>query len=409
MIRARTLASQMAPARGRTTAVTLEGGGAEFRVSSTVIDEPGFLRALPDGNGAAEPAANLDGLMVGVVVGVECTVTPHETQPPARYTEASLIEALEERGIGRPSTYGDVVVKLRERFVWQHGGTRGALVPRLSAFAMARLLEVHFAEWVDDGYTARLEQALDGVASGASSRASVVSSFMEGDGTARGFVEAVNSAKGSDEHFYDLAWLGVDPATGEDVVLKAGKAYGKPPIPRPYVASGGKTAPVPDDMEFVAVTLEYAIGRLAPQSRELGVDPESGLTVWLRNGAHGPYVQLGGDPVGGAGRKRKASTTAVPKPLTASLPADADASAIGLDDALRLIGAAHRKLGAHPDTGELVWLSTSNRFGKTSSFVRCAAETRTVKGDPDAVDLAAALALLAVPKPERRGRRPRTR
>ena len=408
MIRARTLASQMAPARGRTTTVTLDGGGAEFRVSSTVIDVPGFLRALPDGDGAAEPAADLAGLMVGAVVDVGCTVTSHETQPPARYTEASLIEALEERGIGRPSTYGDVVAKLRDRFVWQQGGARGALVPRLSAFAMARMLEVHFAEWVDDGYTARLEKSLDGVAAGTTSRTSVVTAFMEGDGTARGFAAAVESARRSDDHVYDLATLGPHPETGEDVVLKSGRAFGKPPIARPYVASGGRTAPVPDDTELGAVTLDYAIGRLAPQNRELGVDPESGKSVWLRNGAHGPYVQLGGDPGVGQSRRKK-SEVAAPKPLTASLPEDADSSAIGLDDALRLIRAAHRRLGAHPDTGEIVWISTSNRFGKPSSFVRCGAETRTVKGDPDAVNLEAALALLAVPKPERRGRRPRKR
>ncbi len=138
------------------------------------------------------------------------------------------------------------------------------------------------------------------------------------------------------------------------------------------------------------------------------MDPESGKTVWLRNGAHGPYVHLGGDPGVGQSRRKK-SEVAAPKPLTASLPEDADPSAIGLDDALRLIRGAHRRLGANPDTGEIVWVSTSNRFGKTSSFVRCGAETRTVKGDPDAVDLEAALALLAVPKPERRGRRPRKR
>lgn len=411
MIRSRTLASQMVPAHGRTTTVTLEGGGAEFRASATVIDSPGFLRALPDRDGGAEPAPNLDGLVVGSEVEVECTGVPHETQPPARYTEASLIEALEERGIGRPSTYGDVVAKLLDRFVWQQGGARGALIPRLSAFAMARMLEVHFAEWVDDGYTSRLEQSLDGVAVGSTDRASVVKGFMEGDGTVRGFAEAVEAAKESHDRVYDIANLGTDPTTGEEVVLKAGKAFGNPPVARPYVSCGGRTAPVPDDLELGAVTLDYALGRLVPQNRELGVDAESGLMTWLRNGQHGPYVQLGGDPgLRGGQKRRKSSDVVTPKPLTASLPDDVDPSAIGLDEALRLIRAAHRKLGAHPDTGEAVWVSTSNRFGKTSSFVRCGTETRTINGDPTAVDLDAALALIAVPKrPARRVARPRKR
>jgi len=403
MIRDRTIASQMAPATGRTTTLTLAGGGAEYRLSSTSFDSPGFLRLAADRDDGDEPTADLDGLDVGSMVDVACSAVRHETKPPARFTEASLIGALEDRGIGRPSTFGDIVGKLLARFVWQSGGSRGPLIPRLSAFAMANLLRAHFAEWVDDDSTKRLEESLDAVARGAVDRAAVVAGFMEGDGSTRGFGEAVARASASDDTFYELAALGTDPSTGDPVTLMAGKGFGNPPVASPYVACGGRTAPVPDTMQLGDVTLEYALERLAPRNREVGTDPETGLTAMLRNGKFGPYVQLGGDATRGASARRKSAVAQGPAPLTASLPADVDPATLDLEGALGLIRAAHRALGRHPETGEMVWLSMGTRYGRTSHFIRCGTETRTVKGEPADVDLTVALALLAVQKPERRG------
>ena len=403
MIRERTIASQMARATGRTTTLTLAGGGAEYRLSSTNFDSPGFLRLVTDWETGDEFAVDLDGLDVGSTVGVACGAVRHETKPPARFTEASLIGALEDKGIGRPSTFGDIVGKLLARFVWQSGGSRGPLIPRLSAFAMANLLRAHFAEWVDDDSTKRLEESLDAVANGRADRTSVVAAFMEGDRSARGFGAAVAGASASGDSFYEIAALGTDPSTGEPVTLMAGKGYGNPPVARPYVACGGRTAAVPDTMQLGDVMLEFALERLAPRNRDLGTDPETGSSVWLRNGQFGPYVQLGGDATRGVSGRRKSAVAQGPAPLTASLPADVDPATLDLEGALGLIRVAHRALGRHPETGEMVWLSMGTRYGRTSHFIRCGTETRTVKGDPADVDLAVALALLAVPKPERRG------
>ena len=379
----RTIASQMVDATGQTVSVTLEataadGARATFGASGTVITAKGFLLAYESGRD--EPADEdeetlLPNLAEGdVVTAAALTPEGHETKPPARYTEASLIRALEERGIGRPSTYASILSTIVDRgYVWKKGT---ALVPAFLAFAVTQLLEAHFARLVDYEFTARMEDDLDRIASGEEERVAWLKRFYFG-GDAPGLHALVS------EHLdaIDAREVNSIAIPGSDVVVRVGK-FG------PYLERGDERASLADGLAPDELTPAVAEELLARPSgdRALGPHPDTGLRVVAKGGRYGPYV-LEEQPEGSDA-----------KPRTASLFKTMSPETVTLDDAVRLL-TLPRTLAA-PDGEEIV--VANGRYGP---YLTKGAETRSLASEADLLTLTVdeALAVLAQPK-ERRGR-----
>jgi DNA topoisomerase-1 len=399
----RTVASQMADATGTSAQVRLVGSTeasaagpsqqAEFAASGTVITFPGFLRAYVEGSDdpdaeLAEREVVLPPLSEGDRVEArELEAKSHTTQPPARYTEASLVKALEELGVGRPSTYASILGTIQNRgYVWHKGS---ALVPSFTAFAVVGLLERYFAKLVDYGFTASMEDDLDEIASGERESEPWLSAFYfgrnEGNGHAPGpgLKEIVASHLDEiDAREINSISLGED-AEGKGIVVRVGR-YG------PYLQRGDERASIPDDVPPDELTIERADELLRAPSgdRELGTDPASGLVVYAKSGRFGPYVQLG-ELVEGAD-----------KPRTASLFKTMSIEALTLEDALELL-TLPRPVGNDPESGEEI-LALNGRFGP---YLKKGTDTRSIETEEQllTVTLEQALALFAQPK-TRRGR-----
>jgi len=390
----RTVASQMADARGRsmqvrlgatTTASGPAGGGgedAEFSASGKVIEFAGFLRAYVEGSD--DPQGDLEdrevrlpALAPGDALDLDnLEVKDHTTQPPARYTEASLVKALEEMGVGRPSTYASIIATIQDRgYVWKKGS---ALVPSFTAFAVVGLLEAHFADLVDYAFTARMEDDLDGIASGREEAVPWLSRFYFGNGQAGLKTMVGERLESIDAKAVNSIPIGTD-AEGRELVARVGK-FG------PYVQRGDDKATVPDDLAPDALTVERAELLLSStnEERALGDDPETGLPVLARAGRYGPYVQLGtADP----GSKDK--------PRTASLLTAMSLETITLDDALRLLSLP-RVVGADPGDGAEITVQN----GRYGPYVKKGTESRSLDSDEGlfTLTLDEALAMLAQPK-----------
>ena len=287
----RTIASQMADAVGRTVtlrlgAVSTAGEDAELSASGTVITAKGFLAAYeesrdeePDGDGAREPEQRLPALAEGQELVVRSLEADgHATSPPPRYTEATLIRALEERGIGRPSTYASIIGTILDRgYVFKRGT---ALVPSFLAFSVTGLLEQHFGRLVDYDFTARMEDDLDRIAAGAEERNAWLARFYRGSGDEPGLHQLVT------EHLDEIDARAVNSIPiGDGIVLRVGR-YG------PYLERGEERASVPPDLAPDELTLERAEKLLAQPNgdRPLGRDPATGREIVARAGRYGPYV-----------------------------------------------------------------------------------------------------------------------
>jgi DNA topoisomerase-1 len=395
----RTLASQMADAVGKTVSVrivaplvtALDAAGAptttEWAASGRTITFPGYLRVYVEGSD--DPEADLDDrerllpdLAVDQVLP-EPAVDPvgHTTQPPARYTEASLVKKLEELGIGRPSTWASIMQTIQDRgYVWKKGQ---AMVPSWSAFAVVQLLEGHFRHEVDYAFTARMEDQLDEIATGSRDRVPFLHAFWFGNGS-EGLTTLI-----------DLAMANADPAVvnaiplgkdddGELVVVRNGR-YG------PYVKRGDDTASVPPDVAPDELTVARALELLAaPKGDEpIGTDAESGLPVFVKTGRYGPYVQLGDADTLPEGTR----------PKMASLFKTMTPTSLSLEDAMRLLSLP-RTVGADPASGEEI-VALNGRYGP---YVKKGDDTRSLASEDElfTVTVEAALALFAEPK--RRGR-----
>jgi DNA topoisomerase-1 len=379
----RTIASQMKDAAGQTVTLRIAGASSggenvEFGVSGTVITFRGFLAAYEEGRDeekSDDDERRLPNLAEGDAVQlVELEPQGHETNPPARFTEATLVRTLEELGIGRPSTYASILGTILDRgYVFKKGT---ALVPSFLAFSVVSLLEQHFARLVDYDFTARMEDELDRIAAGDEARTPWLHRFYYGDNN-NGLHQLV-----SDLASIDAKEINSIPIPGSDIVVRVGR-YG------PYLERDGQRANVPDDIVPDELTVERAEELLAQPSgeRELGVDPESGRAIVARSGRYGPYVT----EVLDEGSKEK--------PRTASLFQSMSLDTITLEDALRLLSLP-RVVGVGDDGEEIV-----ARNGRYGPYIQQGKESRSLESEEQllAVTLDEAKAILAKPK-ERRGR-----
>jgi DNA topoisomerase-1 len=380
----RTVASQMADARGQTVSLRLGataagGEDAEFGVSGTVITFRGFLAAYEEGRDedpGDDEERRLPPLKVGdPVEALGLEPQGHETSPPARYTEATLVKALEDRGIGRPSTYASILGTILDRgYVMKRGM---ALVPTFLAFAVTKLLEQHYEKLVDYGFTASMEDDLDRIASGEEQRVDWLERFYRGEDGDPGLHSLVT------DHLDEIDARSVNSIDlpRSDIVVRVGR-YG------PYLERGESRASLPDEIAPDELTPEKAEELLARPSDErvLGTNPETGRPVVLRNGRYGPYVSE--DPPEDADEK----------PRTASLFQSMSPETVTLEDALRLLSLP-RVVGE--TNGEPIEV----RNGRYGPYIQQGKETRSLESEEQifSITLDEALALLAAPK-QRRGR-----
>ncbi len=401
----RTVASQMADAVGRSVSVRVgavagDGRAVEFGASGKVVTFPGFLRAYveetdDDGSDRDDRERRLPHLVREQPLDASgIAAESHSTTPPARYTEASLVKALEELGIGRPSTYASILSTIQDRgYVFKRGT---ALVPSFTAFAVVGLLEQHFKRLVDYDFTAALEDDLDAIAGGERASTDWLTAFYFGvpDGGRPDAAVASDAALDTaglqrlvadrlgeiDAREVNSIPIGV-AEDGEPVVVRVGR-YG------PYVAKGEERASVPDDMPPDDLTIDAAMKLLSKTSDErlLGNLPETGEPVLVRSGRYGPYVTT--QPLDGG------------EPRTASLFKTMSIESVTMADATRLLSLP-RTLGIDSATNETI-TAQNGRYGP---YVKRGADSRSLASEEDlfTVSLDDAMALFAQPKT--RGRR----
>ena len=406
----RTVASQMKDAEGVRTTVRVyadsaDRGRAVFTASGKVIKFAGFWRAYVEGSD--DPQAELEdkeSILPALHQGQELdavAVKPsgHRTQPPVRFTEASLIKELEERGIGRPSTYASIIQTIQDRgYVWKKGT---ALVPTFTAFAVTNLLVLHLADLVDFDFTAKMEDGLDAIANGQRDPGPWLHDFYHGQ----------PGAKKNGDHIADIGlkalvgsgWEQIDARqvcsialgtneAGEIVAARVGR-YG------PYVQIGDsdERATIPEDLPPDELTLEKALELLAHAShgdRVLGEDPATSKKVYLKNGRFGPYVQLGDPELTKKGNIKKGT-----KPKMASLWPSMTTKTVTLDDALLLLSFP-REVGTHPDTGETI-TAQNGRFGP---YLKMGSESRSLTSHEQLAKITLAQAVEVFKQPKARSR-----
>jgi len=386
----RTLASQMTDCTGETVqlrvgARTAAGRDAEFAASGTVITHLGFREVYTEGTDAtdgreAADERRLPALGEGDAVNCQgMEAAGHDTQPPARYTEASLVRRLEQLGVGRPSTYSSIMGTITDRgYVWKRGS---ALVPSFTAFSVVNLLERHFPKLVDYAFTAEMEDDLDRIAAGLQEQVPWLQRFYFGGEDDPGLKEKVSSRLGDiDARSVNSIPLGMD-AGGADVEVRVGR-YG-PSVRRGEDAASVPDGTAPDELTVDRVEELLAAGR---DERVLGTDPDTGLVVVVKSGRYGPYVQLG-----------RASEVA-DKPKFASLFKTMTPETVTLGEALQLLSLP-RTVGADPADG--VEITVQN--GRYGPFVRKGADNRSLADEDQlfTVTLEECLALLSQPKGRR--------
>jgi DNA topoisomerase I len=420
----RTVASQMADARGTTLTLRIAGGAGDrdvvFSASGRTITFAGFLKAYVEtvdeqvGGEADDAESRLPQLTEGQrLAALELTPDGHATNPPARYTEASLVKALEELGIGRPSTYSSIIKTIQDRgYVHKKGS---ALVPSWIAFAVTGLLEQHFGRLVDYDFTAAMEDELDAIASGQERRTDWLNNFYFGgdhgvpDSVARsgGLKKLVGvNLEGIDAREVNSINL-FDDEQGRSVYVRVGK--NGPYLERMVVGDDGEPTPqranLNDSLTPDELTLEVAEELFAtPQEgRVLGVDPDTGHEIVAKDGRYGPYVTeiLPPPPEeddGGATAKKGKKPTG-PKPRTGSLLRSMDLQTVTLEDALKLLSLP-RVVGVDPGTGEEI-TAQNGRYGP---YLKRGNDSRSLATEDQIFGITLEEALKIYAEPKRRGR-----
>jgi DNA topoisomerase-1 len=403
----RTVASQMADAKKMQMRVDFDAHASDgrpcvFRANGSLTVFPGFLAAYDDiatdeNKDEESEDRRLPAMTVGQSVKVdEYSCEGHETKPPARYTEPTLVKKLEELGIGRPSTFASIIQTIQDRgYVYKRGR---ALVPTFLAFSVTGLLETHFTKLVDYDFTASMEEDLDKIASGEAGRVDWLRDFYYG----------VDGQPGLNELALDLGVIDARATNtmnlSDTIEIRVGRygAYLQENIPD----QDRKLANIPENLAPDELTLAKAIELLAAPSgeRELGTDPNTGLEVVAKSGRFGPYItEIFPEPPvelndkGEVKKKRKKADA--PKPKTASLLSNMNLDTITLDDALRLLSLP-RVLGTNSAGDEI-----TVQNGRYGPYLKAGADSRTLTSEDQlfSIDLNEALEIYSKPKERRRG------
>jgi DNA topoisomerase-1 len=428
----RTVASQMADARGTTLSLRISGAARPattdsgqstdgqqvvFNASGRTITFPGFLKAYVEsidelaGGESDDAESRLPNLQQGQRVDAkELTPDGHNTTPPARYTEASLIKSLEDLGIGRPSTYSSIIKTIQDRgYVHKKGS---ALVPSWVAFAVTGLLEQHFGRLVDYDFTAAMEDELDEIASGHEQRTNWLNNFYFGgdhgvaDSIARsgglkklvgGNLEEIDAREVNSIKLFD-------DAQGTAIYVRVGR--NGPYLERTVIGEDGEPTPqranLNDSLTPDELTLELAekLFSTPQEGRSLGVDPITGHEILARDGRYGPYVTEvlpePDEPDDGAPAKKAKKPTG-PKPRTGSLLRSMDLETVTLEDALRLLSLP-RVVGADPNTGEEI-TAQNGRYGP---YLKRGTDSRSLTTEEQMFDITLDEALKIYSEPKRR-------
>ncbi|MGA8979854.1 MAG: type I DNA topoisomerase [Pedococcus sp.] len=430
----RTVASQMADARGSTATVklggTLEDGRVvEFSASGTVITFRGFLAAYEEGRdeeraskaAEAEEERRLPKLSEGVpLTVVRAEPDGHETTPPPRYTEATLVKAMEEKGIGRPSTYASTVGTIQDR---GYVNTRGsALIPTWLAFAVTRLLEEHFTELVDYDFTASMEEDLDRIAGGDAQRAEWLKRFYfgEGDGAlvegTPGLPDAGSAHLGLKQLVEDLGDIDAREIStitiGEGIVVRVGRygPYVEETVPRGVDLSTGemsddadstpRRATINDDIapdEMTPAKARELLEQSADDGRVLGQEPQTGRDIVAKAGRYGPYVtEVLDEETAALKGKNKV------KPRTASLFKDMDLATLDLDTALKLLSLPRVVGTSTEEDGTEVEITAQN--GRYGPYLKKGTDSRSLTTEQQLFDITLEEALAIYAQPKQRGR-----
>ncbi len=418
----RTVASQMADASGSTATVRLttvldDGRDIELSASGTVITFRGFLAAYEEGrdeedsrrrkakNLAAEVERRLPRLSAGVALtAVSTQAQAHETTPPPRYTEATLVKAMEEKGIGRPSTYATTIGTIQDRGYVR--ARANALVPTWLAFAVTRLLELHFAELVDYDFTASMEEDLDRIANGDEHRVAWLRRFYFGQegSDVEGLRQLVDDLGEIDARGISTIEL------GDGLVVRVGRygPYVEETVPAGVDPTTGepadddetppRRATISDDIapdELTPARARELLEAASDDGRVLGVDPGTGHDIVARNGRYGPYVTEVLPDAEDTPLKGKAKG----KPRTASLLTGMELKTVDLKTALRLLSLP-RVVGADPESGEEI-TAQNGRYGP---YLKKGSDSRSLASEEQLFDITIEEALAVYAQPKARGR-----
>lgn len=387
----RTIASQMADAKKKRMTITIEGGGAVFQASGTSIEFEGFLRAYVEGSDDPEAElADKETLLPSVAQNDpldlrKLDTKSHTTQPPARFSEASLTRTLEEKGIGRPSTYASIIDTIQNRdYVFKKGN---ALVPSWTAFAVVRLMEEHLGSLVDYEFTAQMEDFLDSISRQEQQALEYLRGFYFGEvqtGQAIGLKPTLEAKVSEIDPRISARFVIGTPEEGEnreEIAVRVGK-YG------PFLEQGESRASLPEGMCPDEVTLEKAIELLSNASREdepLGIHPDTNKPIYVKAGRFGPYVQMGENDD--------------PEKKNQSLLKGLEVATLTLEQAIQLLRLP-RDLGQHPEIGEPI-VAKDGRYGP---YITCGKETRSLPADISPLDVTFEQAIELLKQPKTRGR-----
>ena len=398
----RTVASQMSDAKKLQMRVdfdvtTDDKKSAIFRANGSVITFPGFLAAYDDIADEKSDEESEDRRLPAMTIGQSIKVSEyscegHDTKPPARYTEPTLVKKLEELGIGRPSTFASIIQTIQDRgYVYKRGR---ALVPTFLAFSVTGLLELHFAKLVDYEFTASMEEDLDKIANGEAERITWLRDFFYGHDGQPGLNELSADLGAIDAREVNTMHI------GEDIQIRVGR-YGA------YLQQGEgdtrKLANIPEELAPDELTLAKAIEILAQPSgeRELGIDPATNLPIIAKSGRFGPYVtEVFPVEVVPEGAKKKRKKADAPKPKTASLLSTMTLDTITYEDALRLLSLP-RVIGTDSQTGEDITVQN----GRYGPYLKRGADSRTLESEDQLFSLTMdqAVEIYSKPKERRRG------